>query len=85
MRPYSPHDYDDQRNWPLSRGQERKLKERNPELWPGYESWLQQYDSQQRTLMDEAYEVSSERLKERIDELEERLNALETSRRERNE
>lgn len=74
IHPVNPHDYADKRNWPLSQGQRRKLKEREPARYETYMKWVEeQANAHQATKddIDAAWRLSPEGLHERIEDLEE--------------
>jgi hypothetical protein len=71
------HDLTNERNWPLSRNRLQKLKERHPDVYATYNERVNAILRAQSQAQDDAYELSPERLKSRIDELEIRISQLE--------
>jgi lipid II:glycine glycyltransferase (peptidoglycan interpeptide bridge formation enzyme) len=61
---------------PLSSNQEKKLKGEERDR---YLEWSDSYYARRSAEYEEQYHLSNERLRDRIDELEERLSALEAT------
>jgi hypothetical protein len=71
------HDLTDERNWPLSRNRLQKLKERHPDVYATYNERCDAILNVHLQEQEEEYENSPKRLRDRLDELEDRVRTLE--------